>query len=55
MKQVFSQENIARIEQILLNGNTAEIKKRRDDIVVLEVARKIRITEKTKSHLPTNG
>lgn len=37
------------IAEILARGNTAEVKKRKDDIIILEVERKI-----WKS-IPTNG
>lgn len=37
------------IAEILKRGNTAEVKKRKDDIIVLEVERKIKLS------IPTNG
>lgn len=40
---------VATIEEILSRGNTAEVKKRKNDIIVLEVERKIKHT------MPRNG
>lgn len=35
-------DTIVAIEQILTRGNTAEVKKRKDDIIVLEDTKKIK-------------
>lgn len=38
-----TQEAIAEINAILARGNTAEVKPRKDDLVVIEVTRKLKI------------
>ena len=40
---------LAVIAEILARGNTAEVKKRKNDVIVLEVERKIKIS------IPTSG
>lgn len=41
--------DVKAIEQILARGNTAEVKKRRDEIIVMEVKKQIRSSGKTVS------
>ena len=43
------EEIITVIAEILGHGNTAEVKKRKNDIIVLEVERHIKLS------IPTNG
>jgi hypothetical protein len=46
-KSLFSDEVIGEVERIIKKGNTVELKRERDKLVIVEIQRKVKIKKST--------